>query len=612
MTTSSTSSGTDRIAATCGRYIDDFQRLFKFHNIYTGHLENFSRLSSALTSKQYFSSDFFSLADAIRRKEEGGLSDADMLTIIALALGGPDVGDANAINVPMGFLHTFTTGMRAWSEAPLPQHEAPFPQHEAPLPQQEAPFSQHEDPLPQRQAPLPHPAAAQHASAPPPLQSPPPHQQAPPLPQPVSLYPGHEPEPHQHAPPPHPSYAPLSSAPLPPPPYVPPSPAPPAFQSHQSAPPAPSVQPQEPTAFPPADALPPIAPRPVYSAPAGPLPVNPPPPAQAPAPQFMAPQPLPPAQPLNPRLDGTLERLEITSRQLKDHLESIEQRISRIEPQLEELPPTPPAAQPSAAPAPVAATIAEPAPKPATPLTLRHKGEALQLTPTTAPVFTSFLGSVPDSASASYDDDEENPWPNRSMFLLAFFAILLAVAGAFCYRYYVNHDGHVDIRQILHLASAQAPAPVSSPIPTPATQTNGPPPTAPGTPAAPLPAPESVLTPTGPVQVPSGIILRNGISTPRPSYASSARAAKIQGPVAVDLLITKNGNVQSLHAVSGPEELRPAVVRAVRSWHFKPYLVNGQPVAVSTHLTFIFKSDWIYPTVESDGSAAQATEAPQP
>ena len=339
--------------------------------------------------------------------------------------------------------------------------------------------------------------------------------------------------------------------------------------------------------------------------------MNPPPPPQAPAPHFADPQPLPPAQPLSPRLDGTLERLEITSRQLKDHLESIEQRISRIQPQLEELPPAAPVASPAAQHAPAVPVVAEPAPR-ATPLTLRHKGEALETPPAPAPVFTSFMGSVPDSSSSSYDDEEENPWPNRSMFLLAFLAILLAVAGAFAYRYYVNHDGHVDIRQILHLSSAQAPAPVSSPIPTPATQTNGPPSTSSsGTSAAP-PAPESAQATIGPVQVPSGVILRNGISTPRPSYASSVRAAKIQGSVSVDVLITKNGNVQSLHAVSGPEELRPAVIRAVRSWHFKPYLANGQPVSVSTRLTFIFKSDWIYPTVESDGSAPQAPESPQP
>jgi len=73
-----------------------------------------------------------------------------------------------------------------------------------------------------------------------------------------------------------------------------------------------------------------------------------------------------------------------------------------------------------------------------------------------------------------------------------------------------------------------------------------------------------------------------------PSYPPIARAARVQGNVVLKAIIDKAGNIQDLQLVSGHPMLVPAAIEAVRQWHYKPYLLNGQPVEVETTVTVIF------------------------
>jgi protein TonB len=52
--------------------------------------------------------------------------------------------------------------------------------------------------------------------------------------------------------------------------------------------------------------------------------------------------------------------------------------------------------------------------------------------------------------------------------------------------------------------------------------------------------------------------------------------------------ISKSGAIESLHAISGPATLRQSALDAVKSWRYKPYMVNNQPVAVDTTVEVIF------------------------
>jgi protein TonB len=73
-----------------------------------------------------------------------------------------------------------------------------------------------------------------------------------------------------------------------------------------------------------------------------------------------------------------------------------------------------------------------------------------------------------------------------------------------------------------------------------------------------------------------------------PQYPAIAKAARIQGTVVLQATIAKNGSIQNLRVVSGPPMLQQAALDAVRSWRYKPYLLNGDPVEVETTVNVVF------------------------
>lgn len=73
-----------------------------------------------------------------------------------------------------------------------------------------------------------------------------------------------------------------------------------------------------------------------------------------------------------------------------------------------------------------------------------------------------------------------------------------------------------------------------------------------------------------------------------PDYPLLARQMKVQGAVILQALISRDGNIQELHIVSGPAILADAAREAVRQWHFRPFYQNGQPVQTQARVTVNF------------------------
>ena len=73
-----------------------------------------------------------------------------------------------------------------------------------------------------------------------------------------------------------------------------------------------------------------------------------------------------------------------------------------------------------------------------------------------------------------------------------------------------------------------------------------------------------------------------------PDYPLLARQMKVQGVVSLQALIARDGTIQELRILSGPEILATAAREAVKQWHFKPYLQNGQPVETQARITVNF------------------------
>jgi bla regulator protein blaR1 len=73
-----------------------------------------------------------------------------------------------------------------------------------------------------------------------------------------------------------------------------------------------------------------------------------------------------------------------------------------------------------------------------------------------------------------------------------------------------------------------------------------------------------------------------------PDYPETARNAHISGPVVLDAVIGKDGDVENLRIVSGHPLLAPAAIEAVKQWKYQPYLWQGQPIEVQTRLQINF------------------------
>jgi TonB family protein len=79
------------------------------------------------------------------------------------------------------------------------------------------------------------------------------------------------------------------------------------------------------------------------------------------------------------------------------------------------------------------------------------------------------------------------------------------------------------------------------------------------------------------------------ISGDNPTYPPEARKEKIQGTVVIDTTVSKEGAIEDLHVVKTPDpSLAESALKAVRTWRYRPYLLNGNPVAVQTTVNVTF------------------------
>jgi periplasmic protein TonB len=100
----------------------------------------------------------------------------------------------------------------------------------------------------------------------------------------------------------------------------------------------------------------------------------------------------------------------------------------------------------------------------------------------------------------------------------------------------------------------------------------------------------AVVKPRAPISlnVSSGVMAGNLLVKTMPQYPAIPKAAHIQGTVVLQATISKSGTIQNLRIISGHPMLQQAAMDAVRSWRYKPYLLNGEPVEVETTINVVF------------------------
>jgi len=105
--------------------------------------------------------------------------------------------------------------------------------------------------------------------------------------------------------------------------------------------------------------------------------------------------------------------------------------------------------------------------------------------------------------------------------------------------------------------------------------------------APPPPPPPKPLTPQR-IRVGGNVQAANLITKITPPYPPLAKQARIQGTVELSAIIGKDGRVQDLKVVRGHPLLVPSALEAVKSWIYRPTMLNGEPVEVSTTIDVNF------------------------
>lgn len=95
--------------------------------------------------------------------------------------------------------------------------------------------------------------------------------------------------------------------------------------------------------------------------------------------------------------------------------------------------------------------------------------------------------------------------------------------------------------------------------------------------------------PKGPLHISSGVAAGQLLAPIQPVYPAIAKAACIEGTVVVQAVISKDGRIENLHVVSGPPMLQESAVEAIQKARYRPFMLNGEPVAVETTIDIVFR-----------------------
>jgi protein TonB len=109
-------------------------------------------------------------------------------------------------------------------------------------------------------------------------------------------------------------------------------------------------------------------------------------------------------------------------------------------------------------------------------------------------------------------------------------------------------------------------------------------------PPPPPPPPPAVKKEAPPQRIKIGgaVIAASITHKTQPVYPQLAKSARVQGVVHLAAIISKDGTIQELHSLGGPALLIQAAMDAVKTWVYKPTMLNGEPVQVETTIDVNF------------------------
>ena len=74
-----------------------------------------------------------------------------------------------------------------------------------------------------------------------------------------------------------------------------------------------------------------------------------------------------------------------------------------------------------------------------------------------------------------------------------------------------------------------------------------------------------------------------------PAYPPQAKMLHLEGKVILDAMVMEDGSVRDIKVVKGEPILARAAVEAVKQWRYRPFVLDGKPVARETTISVDFK-----------------------
>ena len=90
-------------------------------------------------------------------------------------------------------------------------------------------------------------------------------------------------------------------------------------------------------------------------------------------------------------------------------------------------------------------------------------------------------------------------------------------------------------------------------------------------------------------QVPAEVMEKLIVHRVDPDYPEEARKQHLEGVIVLDVIVGRDGEVEDVHPLNGPDVLSKAAADALRWWRFQPYRVDGKAVPVETTVAVEFR-----------------------
>jgi len=100
---------------------------------------------------------------------------------------------------------------------------------------------------------------------------------------------------------------------------------------------------------------------------------------------------------------------------------------------------------------------------------------------------------------------------------------------------------------------------------------------------------EAAMSSIEPVKLAESVVRGLLTQSADPAYPDGGKAGGQRGSVVLQVLIGRDGAVQDAMFMQGSLVFARAAIAAVKQWRFKPYSLNGRPVAVQSLITLNFK-----------------------